>query len=557
MLNKIIREAVEKIYPGVTFSVEHPADEKMGDYSTNVALIVAKHVGKNPRDVAAEVVYVLKGDKKLTDVFDENRIEIAGPGFINFWMKDEYLARYLNELLNRGTGIGRSNWMTGKKVLVEYSSPNIAKRFSVGHLRSTIIGQAILNFYKYVGAEVTNDNHLGDWGTQFGMIIAAVEEEKADVLGMSIVDLEELYIRFNKRIEATSELKDVAREAFARLEKGEDNATTIWKQAVQVSLKEFEEIYKKLGVEFDHQYGESEYTKLMPEVIKECLDKRIAVDSEGAKIVEFANMPPAMLVKSNGTTTYFTRDLATIKKRLNDAELKADLYVYEVGAEQTLHLKQVFQTVEDLGWAKKEQFVHVAHGLLTLPEGKMSTRKGNTIKLEDLLFRAADEAKSIARERVDDEVSTKIGMAAVKFNELKRSPGMNYVFKWDEALAMDGMTGPYIQYGYVRTRGVLSKANKKNTEVLEKDFNEDEKKLTKWLIRFGEGEVTENCARNFSPQIMCNYLFELVQRFNGFYDRNKIVGEDKEVFRLALTTVTGNVIKEGLELLGIETVEKM
>ncbi len=276
----------------------------------------------------------------------------------------------------------------------------------------------------------------------------------------------------------------------------------------------------------------------------------MTVESEGAWIVKYLDkdgkeyMPPAMLLKSNGTTTYFTRDLATIKKRLSDPELKSDLYIYEVGTEQTLHFRQVFAAVELLGWAKKEQFVHVAHGRLALPEGKMSTRKGNTIKLEDLLGRASEAAT--------DE---RIAVGAVKYNELKRAPEMDYVFKWEETLSMDGNSGPYLQYVYVRCRGVLDKVKEKfgTTDSL----NEDERKLLTSLLRFGEGEIVENAARNFAPQLICTYLFDLAQRFNGFYERNRVGGSENEGFRLLLTAVTGQVIKNGLAMLGIEVVEKM
>src|SRR5258706_5786982 len=433
-IKEAIYSAIRELYGSQNFSVEHPADAQMGDFATNVALVMAKQIGKNPRELAEETKQKLLKDEKLAEIIE--KIEVAGPGFINFWVKDEVLVQKLNEMSEAGNHAINSDFMSGKKVLVEYSSPNIAKRFSVGHFRSTIIGQAVLNLYKHSGAEVTDDNHLGDWGTQFGMIIAAVEEKKLDVKMMSVPDLENLYVEFNRRIAETPELKNKAREAFARLERGEESARKIWQQAVDVSMKEFGQIYKKLGVTFEHQYGESAYEKMMPEIIKEAMDSGVAEKGEGgALIVKFEKdgkeyMPPAMLQKGDGTTTYFTRDLATVRKRLDDADLKSDLYIYEVGSEQRLHLKQVFETVEKLEWAKKEQFIHVAHGLLSLPEGKMSTRKGNTVKLEDLLFRAADEAKKIAKEILTSAISEKIGIGAVKYNDLRRSPEADYVFKW-------------------------------------------------------------------------------------------------------------------------------
>ena len=529
------------------FVVEHPADESHGDYATNVAMMM----NGNPRELAQGLAEKLKKSEVLGEVVDLFRIEVAGPGFINFWLKDDYLMKRLEELKGLSEKCGQGDFMEGKKMLVDYSSPNIAKRFSVGHLRSTIIGQAICNLYKFSGAKVVSDNHLGDWGTQFGMIIAAVEEKNLDVSTMTVGDLENLYVDFNKRIAETPKLKDKAREAFARLEQGESKAREIWQKSKDVSMEEFYKIYEKLGVpKFDFEYGESAYEDLMPGIIEEAKKKGVVRESEGAWIVEYKDengkeyMPPAMLLKSNGTTTYFTRDLATVKKRISEDALRSNLYIYEVGSEQTLHFRQVFATIELLGWAKKEQFVHVAHGFMTLPEGKMSTRKGNTVKLEDLLGRAAGAAT--------DE---RIAIGAVKYNELKRAPGMDYVFKWDEALSMEGNSGPYLQYVYVRCKGVLEKVGNKFGATT--SLNEDERKLLTALLRFGDGEIVEGAARNFAPQQVCAYLFDLAQRFNGFYDRNRVGGSENEGFRLLLTAVTGQVIKNGLALLGIEVVKKM
>lgn len=556
---EIIREAVVEFALGKEFAVEHPADERMGDFSTNAAMVLAKELGRNPRELAVDLAGKLEGNKKLRDLVE--KIEPAGPGFINFWVKDEVLIKRIDEALEAKEKLGDSDFMKGKKVLVEYSSPNIAKRFSVGHLRSTIIGQAIFNLYKHSGAKVTNDNHLGDWGTQFGMIIAAVEEDKSfDWNNVDINKLEEIYVDFNKRMEENPELRTKAKEAFLRLEKGDESARNIWQKSVDISMREFDEIYKKLNVDFENTLGESEYESLMPEIIEEAKNKKIATTGEeGALIVEFLDergkeqMPPAMLVKSDGSTTYFTRDLATVKMRLSNPELKSDVYVYEVGGEQRLHLKQVFVTANKL-WpeeTKNVQFVHVAHGLLSLPEGKMSTRKGNTIKLEDLLSKAEEKA----------EGETVMSVGAVKYNELKRSPGMDYVFKWDEALSMEGNSAPYLQYVYVRTRGVLNKSGEKIDKVMSdnKEFtNEDERSLARWLLlRFAEGEVVESAAKNFAPQQLCAYLFETAQKFNGFYERNKVIGVKNQSLRLSLTLLAGEVIKKGLEIIGIETVEKM
>ncbi|OGD72580.1 arginine--tRNA ligase [Candidatus Collierbacteria bacterium RIFOXYB2_FULL_46_14] len=565
-IKEIIKKSIEEIFGPRDFSVEHPGDERMGDYASNVALLMAKQLEKAPRELATDIIAKLEKDERLMEVVE--KIEVAGPGFINFWIKDEVLTERLSEMLKNDGHCLDSDFMSGKKVLVEYSSPNIAKRFSVGHLRSTIIGQALFNLYKHSGAEVTNDNHLGDWGTQFGMIIAAAEEKNFDVSKMTVTDFENLYIEFNKRIETTPELKDKARDAFARLESGDENAKKIWRECIEISMKEFAQIYHKLGVSFEHEYGESVYLKTMPGIIEEAMEIDVATEGErGALIIKFEKdgkeyLPPAMLQKSDGTTTYFTRDLATIRKRLDDVELRSDLYVYEVGSEQTLHFRQVFEAVKFL-WedAKTVEFKHVAHGLMTFGGEKMSTRKGTNIKLEDLIFRAGEEAKKVAKEKNIEVISEKIGMGAIKYNELRRSPESNYEFKWEEALSMEGNSGPYLQYVYVRTKGILEKVGVKIGEVKNsrnQKLNDDESRLARWLVlRIGEGEMVENAAKNFAPHLICQTLFELAQKFNGFYDRSRVIGVPEENLRLLLVAVTGLVIKSGLEILGIEVVEKM
>lgn len=567
-VKEIIYKAIEEVFGPANFSVEHPGDLSRGDYATNIAMVMAKQLGKNPRELAEETVTKLMKDERLLEIVE--KIEVAGPGFINFWIKDKVLVEGLSEMLRNDTHCLDADFMAGKKVLVEYSSPNIAKRFSVGHLRSTIIGQALFNLFKHSGAEVTNDNHLGDWGTQFGMIVAAIEEKNLEVIKMSVTELENLYVEFNRRIAEAPELKERAREAFVRLENGDISARKIWQDCIGVSMKEFDEIYQKLGVEFEHEYGESVYEKAMPGIIKEALESEVAVEGErGALIVKFEKdgkeyMPPAMLRKTDGTTTYFTRDLATIRKRLDEPELKSDLYVYEVGAEQTLHFKQVFGAAKLL-WedAKEVEFQHVAHGMMTFGGEKMSTRKGTTIKLEDVIFKAGEEAKLMAKNKVTENESEKIGIGAVKYNELRRSPEINYDFKWKEALSMEGNSGPYLQYVYVRTRGILKKSGTKTPHYAKasrgrQELNGDERGLASWLVlRIGEGEMVESAAKNFAPHLICQTLFELSQKFNGFYDRNRVIGVEEEKLRLLLVAVTGLVIKSGLEILGIETVEKM
>ncbi len=564
-VKEIIKKVIGEVCETQSFSVERPADITKGDFATNVAMVMAKEAGKNPREFAEEIVQRLKKNNALGEVVDMEKIEVAGPGFINFWVKDEVLVGSVTQGLGNIEGIGNSDWARNKRVLVEFSSPNIAKRFSVGHLRSTIIGQALFNLYKASGAELTNDNHLGDWGTQFGMIVAAVEEENLDISSMSIGELEELYVRFNKRIEERPELREKAKEAFLRLEQGDQNARKIWQLAIDVSMAEFNEIYKKLNVSFENMYGESSFEGLMPEVIEQAKKAKVSeVGEKGAVIVKFEKdgkeyMSPAMLVKGDGSTTYFTRDLATIKLRLTQADLKRDLYVYEVGSEQKLHMRQVFDAAKRI-WPKETEgveFVHVAHGLMSLPEGKMSTRKGNTVKLEDLITKAGDMAKDYVKSiEVDVE---RMGLNAIKYNELRRAPASDYVFVWDEALAMEGNSAPYINYAYVRAKKISDVRSQMSDRDMrfEGVFEGEEKELARLLIRFLEGEVVEESAKNFAPHLLAGYLFELAKKFNAFYDHNKVLGDEREEVRLALVGAVKEVIKKGMSLLGVEVVEKM
>ncbi len=558
-IKEIIEKVIREVCETESFSVERPSDETKGDFACNVAMVLAKTADKNPRQLAEEIVEKLKKGKELELVIDLEKIEVAGPGFINFWVREEYLSLAMG--LAGSDYWGKSEFMKGKKVLVEYSSPNIAKRFSVGHLRSTIIGNALYNLYKASAAKMTDDNHLGDWGTQFGMIVAAVEEENLDISNMSVGELEELYVRFNKRIADNPDLKDKAREAFLRLEQGDQNARKIWQLSVDVSMKEFVEIYKKLDVSFENMFGESVYEAQMPGIIADLKEKKIAVEGErGAYIIKFEKdgkeyMSPAMLLKSDGTTTYLTRDLATIEKRLFDDKLKSDLYIYEVGSEQKLHFRQVFETAKLL-WPKETenvQFRHVAHGLLTLPEGKMSTRKGNTIKLEDLINKAGDEAREFVKsEDIDVEV---MAINAIKYNELRRSPELNYVFRWDEALAMEGNSAPYINYAYVRARKIVDGRSLIAGKQIA--FEGEEKDLARLLMKYAEGDVVEEAAKNFAPHLVAGYLFEVAKKFNAFYDHNKVLGDSREAERLVLVNAVAEVLKNGMKLLGIEVVEKM
>jgi arginyl-tRNA synthetase len=533
------------------FSVEVPADKRYGDYSTNVAM----KAGKDPLAIVKELESKIKKN--------ELRMEVAGR-FINFFVSEKYLVKELKNILKEKDKYGCSKAGKGKTIVIDYSGVNIAKPFGIGHLRSTIIGQAIYNLYKCLGYKVIGDNHLGDWGTQFGKLIYAIKNwgDEKEVKNYSVKSLVALYIKFHEEAEKNSELIIEARKWFEKLEKGDKDARKIWKECVKISLKEFERVYEILGVNIDLTLGESFYESMLKDVITEAKQKGVSQKSEGAIIIPFPNntLPPLMIEKSDGATLYSTRDLATIKYRID--KFKPDKIIYEVGSEQSLHFKQLFWAVELLGWAKKENLVHVSHGLMRLKSGKMSTRKGEIIYLEDVLNEAIERAGKIIEEKnpslQDKEKTAKIiGIGGVKYNDLSSHPSTDIVFDWDKVLNLEGNSGPYLQYAYIRAKNIL---NKSEAEANSKKLEFKEIKETDLLRKLEQySYVIEKSAENYSPNFICSYLFELSKEFNSFYENLPVLKAEESVksARLALVKATAQVIKNGLNLLGIEVPDQM
>jgi len=586
------------VFGEIKISLEHPSDLAHGDYSTNVAMELAKKQNKNPKELAEEIVSKWK-DVGLPDFVE--KVEAAGAGFINIWLKFTALSRQLTEVLKNGDGFGRSDGGKGKTMVVDYSSPNIAKPFGIGHLRSTNLGQAIYNLSKFCGWKVIGDNHLGDWGTQFGRLICQIEikNQKSKIKNkeLTIEDLERLYVEFHKDLETKPELEEEARMWFKKLEEGDSEAKEIWQACVDISLKEFNRIYDLLGVKIDVTLGESFYQDKMDEVLEDCRNKGLLKESEGALVVELPGMEvPAMLVKSDGATTYLLRDLAAVKFRIR--KWNPDLIVYEVGADQSLHFQQLFKICELLGYGQLNQFVHVSHGLIRWPTGKFSTRTGETIHLEKVLNEAIERAKKIANKGVNngvaidpaiagqnatgrgEKIAQAVGIGAIKYNDLKQNSKTDIIFDWEQILTLSGNSGPYLQYTYARTQSVISRSNIKYqisktqpktqnelNKITIQQYNNEEIALLRTLYKFPE--VVGEAARTYSPNLVCNFLFDLAQKFNLFYDKHRIlvdssqqlVGrrltEEQSHFRLALTIAVGQILKNGLTLLGIEPLERM
>jgi arginyl-tRNA synthetase len=559
MIKELITKSLSKVSSQKDIEVFIPENDSFGDFSTNLAMILSKKEKKSLVDISEGLIEKLKKDISLKDYIE--KIEFKS-GFINFWLKKEYLVRELKKIDLRKDEYGRENLGDGKIVVIDYSAPNIAKRFSIGHLRSTIIGQAIYNLYEFLGYKVVGDNHLGDWGTQFGTLLAEIEIQNADINKLSINDLEKMYVEFNKKQEEDPKLHDKAKGWFKKLEEGDIKAKEIWEKIVKISMEEFDKIYDLLGVKIDFAYGESFYQDKMPTVIKELKDKKISKLSQGAEIVEFEGMPPAMIVKSDGTTTYFTRDLATIEYRLHN--WNPDIFIYEVGSDQTLHFRQLFETVKKLGWIKKNEFKHVGHGLYRFKEGKMSTRKGKTINLEEILDMSIQKAKDIvgvsetSRGLKDIEINDltlKVGIGAIKYFDLMHQPASDIIFDWEKIFVLEGNSAPYLQYTHARTNSVLEKVRFKKEKDIDIKLNDEEISVLRALIKFSDSIVS--AAKSYSPNLLCNYLFSLAQKYNTFYNKHKIIGGENENFRLLLTKSVGQVLKNGLSLLGIESPSKM
>jgi arginyl-tRNA synthetase len=580
LIKKAVREMGISEQEMPAFTLEHPDEMSHGDFATNVAMVLYRktasvldsHVGdinwainkdfipKNPRDLAEKLVAILNKDKS-----DEiEKIELAGPGFINFYLSPKYFASGVGEILNQKEKYGGKKksffekLFSGKKVIVEYSSPNIAKPFTVGHLRSTIIGDAVANILEFSGHQVIRDNHLGDWGTQFGKLIVALKKwssiENIEKSEQPIKDLVDLYVRFHEEAEKDKALEDEGRAWFSKLEKGDKEARGIWQKCVALSMKEFDRIYKVLDVRFDTVLGESFYEDKMADVIVDVKKKNIARESEGAYLIFFKDekYPPLMLLKTDGSSLYALRDLAADKWRKKKYGPDT-VIINEVGMEQELQFQQLFEAERLLGYVKEGERVHVAHGLYRFKEGKMSTRKGNVIWLDEVIKEAIERAGAINKETAEV-----VAIGAIKFNDLKREAKGDINFDWDEILNLKGDSGPYLQYACVRAKSILEKARKEGIKSQLSGVNHElSGELSKLLIRFPE--VVERAGVEYAPHYLATYLITLAGAFSTFYAQETVVDKNdaSSPYKVALTEAFSIVMKNGLHLLGIKVPDKM
>ncbi len=537
-------------------------NEKFGDFQSNVSLSNSKKLKLTPRDISNKII-----NTKNIPSFVE-KIEIAGPGFINFTIKNNSISNNL-EFLIKDEYLGVNQVGKNKNIIIDYSSPNVAKPMHIGHIRSTVIGNALDRLYRFQGYNVIADNHLGDWGTQFGLMIIGFREYVDNkALNISPIDeLERIYVKSYNRSKEDNEWKQLAKKELVKLQQGDKNNLDLWNSFVKLSLDEFEKIYKRLDIKFDLFRGESFYNNLLPDIISKLEEKNLIKESEGAKVVDLEEqgMPVCIVEKSDGGFNYTTTDLATVVSR--QKEFSPEKIIYVTDERQQLHFKQFFQVSKMLGL--NDNLKHVWFGLMRLPEATFSTREGNVIKLSDLLDEAEKRALKIIKssnrdldEKKQLELAKAIGIGAIKYMDLSQNPQSLVTFTWDKALSLDGNSAPYLQYAYARISSVYDKYKEKyNLEKLEKiDINISEiieRRLAIKLLKFPD--AINAAIENYKPNILCDYLYELSQLYSSYYQNLPFLKAEQGIreSRIKICSLTAKILKKGLYLLGIRAPERI
>ena len=543
--------------------IEIPKEVTNGDYAFP-CFRLAKELKKAPQQIANEIKEKIEIDRTWLE-----KVEVLG-GYLNFHINKELLTKEVLEEVAKKEEYGKSKIGEGQNIVIDYSSPNIAKPFHIGHLRSTVIGGALYNIYQFLGYHTIGINHLGDYGTQFGKLIEGYKlwGNEYDIEKDPINELTKIYIRINQACKEDEAILNRCRDNFKKLEEGDKYCTEIWEKFKTLSLKEFQKVYDLLGCKFDSWNGEAFYSDKMAEVMEILNQTGKVVESQGAKIIDLEEQginTPCIIERSNGSTTYATRDLAAILYRARTYDYNKSIYL--TSYEQVLHFKQVFEVAKWLGLDEKytKGLNHVSFGMVLLPTGKMSTREGNIIKLEELLQEAIQRAEKIIEDKNPalqnkKEIAKKVGIGAIIFNDLSNSRIKDEIFDWNQILNFQGETGPYIQYTYVRTKSILEKVGEvpKVEEIkLEVLLNEASQNVIKLIYSFEE--VLIQVTQKEEPSILARYLIDLAKAYSCFYNENRIIVEDKEVqeARIYLTYSVGKVLKIGAKLLGIEMPDKM
>ncbi len=563
LLRTRVSNALKKAGLGEAGEVTPATDARFGDYQTNAALILGKQRGENPRQVATAILEHIE----VSDLTESPTV--AGAGFINFALLREAVEKRVNELMGDDR-LGVARTASPKRIVIDLGSPNVAKPMHVGHIRSLFLGDALARIAQFLGHEVIRDNHIGDWGTQFGMVIWGWKNllDRDRLKQDAIAELVRIYKETNEKAAKDPQIREAVREELVKLQSGDPENLSIWQQTVDLSLQEFERAYQLLDIHYDIQRGESFYNDRLHGIVERLLKNGIAQVSEGAVCVFFPNIPeladkPVIIRKQDGGFNYATTDVATTDYRTND--LKADASWYVVGAPQTLHFRQIFEIARREGG--KAELRHIPFGSILGEDRKlMKTRSGENVALRDLLDEAVSRARKIVDEKnpgltasEKEEIAQKIGIGAVKYADLSQYRMTDYVFSWDRMLSLHGNTAPYLQNAYVRIRSIFRKAGETSAAPSQKIIlNEPaELALGKRLTQFAE--VVPQVLNDFRPNILANYLFELANSFHAFYEACPVLKAEEPIrsSRLALSDLTGRVLQTGLELLGIKAPEKM
>ena len=539
--------------------IEVPPNKEMGDFAFP-CFKLAKVFRKAPNMIAADLAENIEAKGAISKVMPLG-------GYVNFFVNKSQLAEtVINDVLTKKEKYGHTDLGQDKAVVIDFSSPNIAKPFHIGHIRTTVIGNALYKIYDSQGYNVVRVNHLGDYGTQFGKLIVAFKlwGSKEAVEANPIPELLKLYVKFHEEAEQKPEMEDEARAWFTKLENGDEEAKALWQWFRDESLKEFARVYDLLDIEFDSYAGESFYSDKMGVVIDQLKEKGLLVQSQGTNVVDLEqyNMPPALITKNDGSTLYMTRDLAAAIYRKNTYDF--DKCIYVVGSQQSLHFQQLFKVLELMGYEWSKDLIHVPFGMVALEEGTMSTRKGRVVFLEDVLKQAVEKTKEIVLSKNPnaknvEQIAKQVGVGAVVFQELSNSRIKDYTFSWSRTLSFEGETGPYVQYTHARCCAVLRKAEEEVTVDINYDLlsEGDGAEVLKVIGSFNKAILA--AMRKNEPHIITRFVLDLAQAFNTFYHDNPILVDDVEVrkARLALVAATRQTIENALALLGMHAPERM
>lgn len=561
-----ICKCLSKIVSGVSteeFEVlmEIPPEEKLGDYALP-CFVFAKKMRKNPAMIAKEIAKELDSKKEMLGI---DKVENVGAYCNIFLNRSMYAEKCIQSLTEENLGVAKVG--KGKTICMDYSSPNVAKNFHVGHLRTTVIGNSLYKIHEKLGYKVVRINHLGDWGTQFGKLIVAYKlwSSKERVEAEGIEELLRIYVKFNDEAKGNPKLMDEAREWFVKMEHNDAEAIAIWKWFMEISMIEFERVYKLLDMSFDSYLGESFYREQVPALVQELESKHLLTESQGAKVIDLSNynMPPCLITKSDGGSIYHSRDIAAVLYRKENYDFEKCLYV--TGLEQSLHFKQVFKAIELMGYEWADGLVHIPYGLVSLAGAKLSTRGGNIIYAEDILKEAIQRANVSIQEKNPElkdkeNIAKMVGVGAIIFHDLFNQRIKNVEFSWKEVLSFEGATGPYAQYTYARAKSILRKAGEEvgNDAI---DYNALTDDVTYTLIKNLCGYETAilNAAEKYEPSILARYIISLATAFNKFYHECPILQAEKATkqARLFVTNLVQLVLKDACGLLGMKCPEEM